>query len=188
MFVFMESERLWYRTIEVVDAPIIGRWINDWTVRKPLLTPTFPLGLELEREYARSGSAMGPGKVRTEMRLLFGVKGKPLDKPVGSTGLTGVNWITADTEWGIHIGEPAHWGKGYGREVLARFLRYAFVGLNLNRVHLRVNAGNAAGIKAYSAAGFKQEALSRQATQARDGIDDQIYMSVLRDEWRKKRK
>lgn len=183
MFVFMESERLWYRTIEIADSETIGRWINDWDVRKHLLTPTFPLGLELEREYARSGSAAPPGP-RTDMRVLFGPKRRPLTKPIGSAGLNGINWITADTEWGIHIGEPAHWGKGYAREVLSRFLRYAFVSLNLNRVHLRVNAANTGGIKAYTAAGFIREGLSRRGTQARDGTDDIIRMAVLRDEWR----
>ncbi|MCC6574273.1 MAG: GNAT family N-acetyltransferase [Planctomycetes bacterium] len=186
MFVFMESERLWYRTIEIADAATLGRWINDERVRRHLFSASFPFGLEVENAYTRHLSSLPP-QPRTEVRLLFGRKGDALEKPIGAAGIKDINWIVARGEWGIQIGEPEHWGKGYGREVAARFLKYAFETLNLNRMQLRVSAGNVGGIKAYEAAGYRRESLLRSETRGRDGGSDTIQMAVLREEWQNKR-
>ena len=98
----------------------------------------------------------------------------------------GLNWVVRRGEWGILIGEPEHWNQGYGREVARRMLEYAFEELNLNRVELRVNAANPAGIKAYEAAGFVREGTLRQAGWVEGRYEDMLVMSVLREEWQGK--
>ncbi|MCC6574274.1 MAG: GNAT family N-acetyltransferase [Planctomycetes bacterium] len=187
MIEFMESKRLWYRAPEIADAEIIGKYINDERVRGHLSVTQFPLGLEAEREFLRSHSAAAPFVARTDVVFVFGLKKSPPDKVIGSTGLHQINWLVRSAEWGIVIGDPKQWNKGLGREIAARMLEYAFVGLNLNRVHLRVDADNVGGIKCYEAAGFQLEGRQRQNAIGPSGITDMLLMAVLREDWGKTR-
>ena len=184
MFKYMESKRLWYRPVEIADAEAMGKYINDERVRGHLSVAQFPLGLEAEKEWCRHHSAQPPFVARSDANFAIGLKSKPLTQLIGSTGLMQINWLVRSAEWGIVIGDPKQWNKGLGREIAARMLEYAFVGLNLNRVHLRVDADNSGGIKCYEAAGFKHEGRQRQGALGPNGITDMLLMAVLREEWK----
>ena len=85
---------------------------------------------------------------------------------------------------GIHIGERDFWGKGYGTDALRVLLHYGFDELNLQRVSLSVLEGNARAMRSYEKCGFRLEGRERQAW-AYDGRRwDEIYMGLLREEWR----
>jgi RimJ/RimL family protein N-acetyltransferase len=182
MTVFFSSERLWFRPVEVADAPRVAGWINDPRVRKHLATRVFPLNLLAEEEWIKRVSALPSPTVSEQVVLLFGLLGA--EAPIGSTGFHGINWVVRRAEWGILIGEAEHWNQGYGREVARRMLRYAFEEMNLNRVELRVNTANLAGVKAYEAAGFVREGTLRQASWVDGRHEDILVMSVLRQEWK----
>jgi RimJ/RimL family protein N-acetyltransferase len=182
--VFFHSERLWFRPPCEADAERLARWINHPPVRRFLASRVFPIGLEAEREWIRgvSPSVMLGTPAATKIALLFGPQGE--EQPIGSTGLFGIDWVVRRAEWGILIGETDRWNQGFGREVARRMLRYAFEELNLNRVELRVNTGNAGGVKAYEQAGFVREGLMRQTGFIDGEYQDSFVMSVLRSEWR----
>ncbi len=183
MTVFFSSQRLWFRAPEVADVPRVTTWINDPRVRKHLATRVFPFAQHAEEEWLKRANADPTQAVGDRVVLLFGPHGA--DAPIGSTGFHGLNWIARRAEWGILIGDPEHWNQGHGREVARRMLQYAFEELNLNRVELRVNAANPAGIKAYEAAGFVREGTLRQAAWVDGRHEDILMMSVLRQEWTK---
>ncbi|MEW5853445.1 MAG: GNAT family protein [Myxococcota bacterium] len=179
---FMESEHLWFRAPEQDDAPTLARWINDPNLRV-YLDPrrNFPMSLETEREWLRAVTRAG--NPPTDVVMLFGRKGETT--PLGSTGLHGINWLVREAEWGILIADSREWGKGYGREVARRTVRYAFEELNLNRVMLKVHTHNTRGIRCYEAAGAVREGVLRQASILEGKYVDQLVMSWLRDEWKK---
>jgi RimJ/RimL family protein N-acetyltransferase len=181
MAIFFSSPRLWFRSPEQADVPRITRWINDPAVRKHLATRVFPLSQHAEEEWVRRVTSNPTQAAADAVVLLFGPLGT--ETPIGSTGFHSLNWIVRRAEWGILIGETEHWNQGYGREVARRMLQYAFQELNLNRVELRVNSANAAGIKAYEAAGFRREGVLRQAAWVDGRHEDILIMSVLRQEW-----
>lgn len=177
---FMESQRLWFRAVELTDVPVLAGWINDERVRKHLDHRVFPMSLNGEEEWVRRVTALPPG-APSEVVFVFGPKGG--DTPIGTCGLMGIHWISREAELGIMIGEPATWDLGYGREATKRIVDYAFIDLNLNRVKLRVNDANARGRRAYEAIGFVHEGTLREATWC-DGKHEDIHvMSVLRREW-----
>jgi RimJ/RimL family protein N-acetyltransferase len=183
--VFMESERLYYRAPELSDTEIFTRWINDPRIRTYLDTRVFPLSQLAEDAWIRRFGVPPSGGTANDVVVSFGRKGE--DGIIGTSGLHGINWIARHAEWGILIGDPADWNRGYGREVARRMLSYAFASLNLNRVHLRVNTGNAGGIRAYEAAGFVREGSMRQASWVNGHYEDLVMMSVLRDDWMRER-
>jgi RimJ/RimL family protein N-acetyltransferase len=179
--VFMESERLWYRAPEQSDVPALTTWINDAAVRRHLDQRVFPLNQSSEEEWVRRVTGTPDRSARTEITFLFGRKGE--ETPIGSVGFINIAWIPREAEWGILIGSPMEWNKGYGRETARRFLRYGFLELNLNRIRLRVNAANPGGIRAYEAAGFVHEGRLRKASFVDGEYVDLLCMAVLRDEW-----
>jgi len=181
MAVFLESSRLWYRAPEPADVPRITVWINDPRVRRHLATRVFPLSLLAEQKWIERINPDPTQAGSDHVVLLFGPKGG--DVPIGSTGLHGINWIARRAEWGILIGEPEQWNRGFGREVARRMLHYGFAELNLHRIELRVNTANLAGIKAYEAAGFVREGTLRDAAWVDGHHENILVMSVLRQEW-----
>jgi RimJ/RimL family protein N-acetyltransferase len=182
MSIFFESARLWYRPPEESDTSRITVWINDPRIRKHLATRVFPMSEKSEREWIAEANPDSRKAAVERVALLFGPRGST--EAIGCTGFHGINWVIRRAEWGILIGDPAHWNQGYAREAARRMLQYGFEELNLNRVELRVHSSNIAGIKAYEAAGFVREGSLRQATWLDGRYDDVLVMSVLREEWR----
>lgn len=180
--VFLESERLWYRAPERADLPFLTAALQDPPVRRNLLLGRYPFNEEGEAKWFERISAAPAGDNQTDVFMTFGVKGS--DAQLGSTGLHRISMLHRNAEWGLFIGRPQEWGKGYGREVARTMLRYAFHTLNLHRVYLRVNADNERGAKAYRAAGFVDEGRHRQAVFVDGKYVDVLLMGALRDEWR----
>ncbi len=105
------------------------------------------------------------------------------EKLIGFVELGGFDWA-ARTAWvGIGIGEADYWGKGYGTEMMNLVLRYAFQGLNLNRVNLNVFAFNKRAIRSYEKCGFVYEGTQREVIYKEDQRWDVIDMGILREEW-----
>jgi RimJ/RimL family protein N-acetyltransferase len=179
---FFESERLWFRAPELADVPLITAWINDPRVRMNLDVRRFPLNQSTEEEWVRNASGPPDKAPRTDITLLFGAR--PDERPMGSAGLHAINWLVREAEFGILIGSPEDWNKGYGREVARRMVRYGFEELNLERIKLRVNASNMAGLKAYEAAGFVTEGRLRKAAFINGAYEDMVCMAILREEWK----
>ena len=63
-------------------------------------------------------------------------------------------------------------------------LRIGFETLNLNRIFLRVDEANKAGIRAYEKSGFIHEGRFRQGVYQNGEYRDLLPMSVLRSEWK----
>ncbi len=74
-------------------------------------------------------------------------------------------------------------GRGIGRRVVKAVLDYAFHGLGLHRVGLRVLAMNVRAIRCYAACGFRHEGVERQSARIGDEWHDDIMMGVLADEY-----
>ena len=180
--VYQESERLWFRAPDKSDAAFFAQALQDPRVRRNLLVGRYPFNLASEEAWIERHSGPPAMDNQTDVVMAFGIKGE--DRALGASGLHRISAIHRNAEWGITIGRPEEWGKGYGREVAGAMLKYAFESLNLHRVYLRVNADNERGIRAYKAAGFVEEGVSRQHMYVEGKYLDMLQMAVLRTEWR----
>lgn len=104
------------------------------------------------------------------------------DQCIGQCALFNFDSVARTAELGITIGDPAYWGKGYGREAIQLLLTYGFRHHNLNKVHLRVHARNERAVRAYAACGFVEEGRMRQQVWSDGAYDDLICMGVLHNE------
>jgi RimJ/RimL family protein N-acetyltransferase len=178
---FLESERLWFRAPGQSDVAFFTQALQDPRIRRNLKIGRYPFSEEAEAKWMQRHAEMPAPDNATDVVMTFGLKGS--DAPLGNSGLHRISSLHRHAEWGIFIGRPEEWGKGYGREIARTMLRYAFGTLNLNRVYLRVNADNERGIKAYTAAGFKEEGLLRSHMYVEGTYVDMVMMGVLREEW-----
>jgi RimJ/RimL family protein N-acetyltransferase len=104
-------------------------------------------------------------------------------RPIGSTYLADIDQRNGTAEFGIVIGAADARGRGYGTQATRLTLDYAFTALGLRNVLLQVYAFNAAGVRAYTKAGFHQIG-RRHACKRRGELRwDVIYMEALAREF-----
>lgn len=104
---------------------------------------------------------------------------------IGVTRLIDIDRTHGRAEIAIIIGDKTAWSRGYGTDVIQRFLRYAFEEMKLRKVVLVTDADNARGIRCYEKCGFVHEGTLREH-RLRWGVPiDMVVTSVLRGEWAK---
>ena len=156
--------------------PLYQRWINDFGTMRTLGLAPHPMTGEKEQEwYDRQSKA--------EDDVPFTIYERQTLRPIGNTGLHGVDHRNRKATFGIMIGEPACRGKGYGTETARLMLDYAFTALGLHSVMLTVFEFNAAGIRAYSKAGFKEIGRRRECRLMGGRLWDELYMDCLSSEF-----
>ena len=156
--------------------PIYQRWINDLGTMRTLGLPPLPMTSEKEQEWYDRQS-------KTDNDAPFTIYERETLRPIGNTGVHGVDHRNRTATFGIMIGEPECRGKGYGTETTRLMLDYAFIALGLHNVMLTVFEFNAAGIAAYKKAGFKEIGRRRRCRMMGGKLWDEIYMDCLSSEF-----
>jgi RimJ/RimL family protein N-acetyltransferase len=172
---FLIGRQVYLRPIEMEDIPRMCEWINHPDVTRTLRMWR-PMSAINEREFIEHVS-----RSPNDVGLLIVVRAT--DRPIGTCGLMRIDWVTRQAGFGIGIGEPREWGKGYGSEATRLMTGYAFESLNLNRVWLEVYAGHDTARRAYEKAGFRLEGTQRQAAFKEGRYLDVHLMGVLRADW-----
>jgi diamine N-acetyltransferase len=156
--------------------PVYGRWINDFGTIRMLGLPPAPVTAEKERDWYEHRS-------KAENDLMFTIYERETLRPIGNTGLHGLDHRNRSASFGIFIGEPECRGKGYGTETTSLMLDYAFTALGLHNVMLTVFEFNAAGIRAYEKVGFKPIGRRRECRVMGGEVYDEVYMDCLASEF-----
>ena len=174
--IYYEGDCIYFRPIEVEDAAVLRRWVNDPRVWSTLgFRP--PMNEHCERQWIQERRRDDRGD------YIFGIVARDGDQLVGSAGLHAVSPVDRKATFGIMIGEVAAQNRGYGSEAVRLTLRFAFEELNLNRVELSVADFNARAIHVYESAGFELEGRFRQAFYRHGAFHDDLRYAVLRDRW-----
>lgn len=152
------------------------RWINDLDTTRTLDLPPRPMTMEKELDWYDRQS-------KTEDDVPFTIYERETLRPIGNTGLHGVDHRNRSATFGILIGEPECRGKGYGTEATRLMLDYAFTALGLHNVMLTVFEFNPAGIRAYEKAGFKAIGRRRKCRMMGGKLWDEVHMDCLSSEF-----
>jgi len=156
--------------------PTYQRWINDLRTVRTLGIPPRPMTVEQETAwYDRMATA--------ESETPFTIYERGTWRPVGNTGLHGLDFRNGTATFGILIGEADARGKGYGTETARLMLDFAFTALGLHNVMLTVYEFNVAARRAYAKAGFKEIGRRRQARWMGGRRWDEVYMDCLASEF-----
>ncbi|MGC4000524.1 MAG: GNAT family protein [Anaeromyxobacter sp.] len=172
---FLVGEKVSLRPLDATDAPRLVTLLNDPAVRRNLRLDR-PVSLAAEHEFIAA-------LARATDQVVLGVAARDDGRLLGVTGLHQLGDAARQAEFGIFLGGPQEWGKGFGQEATRLIVDYGFGTLNLNRIWLHVNAGNQRGVRAYQKVGFKTEGVLRQASFRDGAYQDVVAMAILREEW-----
>jgi RimJ/RimL family protein N-acetyltransferase len=175
----IEGERVALGPYHAGILPLYARWTNDFATARnldPLPRPMTTEALE----------ALLAEILKDERQIWFIIYERDSStgsghapRPIGFCGLTDVDHHHRTAEYAITIGEPDARGKGYGSEATRLTLDYAFTALGLHNVILRVFAYNAAGIRAYQKAGFREIGRRTHSRLMGGRFWDTVYMQAL---------
>jgi RimJ/RimL family protein N-acetyltransferase len=157
-------------------VPLYQLWMNNLGTMRTLDLPPYPMTMEKEQDWYDRVS-------RAESDVSFTIYESETLRPIGNTGLHEVDYRNRTASFGIIIGEPECRGKGYGTETTRLMLDYAFTALGLHNVMLIVFEFNAAGIKAYQKAGFKEFGRRRECRLVGGKLWDEVQMDCLSTEF-----
>lgn len=102
---------------------------------------------------------------------------------VGYVLLKDLDHKNRQVEIGIHL-DPAHHGKGYGKDAFQTLARYCFAELNMHRVYLQVFGFNERAAGLYRKLGFVEEGRLRECFFTQGAYQDIIVMSLLEGEFK----
>jgi diamine N-acetyltransferase len=169
----IRGERVVLRAVERDDLPRYVQWLNDPAVLEYFGSMVPLSSTDEERWYEEM---LQDPSVRN-----FAVEFE--GRHVGGAGFLRIDMRNASAEAGLFIGLPELWDQGLGYDVLHTLLRFGFQQMNLNRIYLRVFAGNERAVHLYEKLGFQHEGRWRQAGFRHGRYHDLLWMSVLRGEW-----
>jgi diamine N-acetyltransferase len=154
------------------------RWINDFSMLRTLGLVPIPTTAEQEAgAYDQHVQAVG------ERDIVFTIYERASGRAIGRAGLHEVDYRNSSATYSIFIGEADCRGKGYGTETTRLILDDAFTTLGLHNVMLTVVAFNAAGLRAYEKAGFREIGRRRQCRLVAGFLWDDVYMDCLASEF-----
>jgi len=172
---FRSGQQIVLRPLEVEDAPLLQRWLNDPEIHQYLYRFRPVTAVEerqwLEKIHERSEE------------VVFGIALREGERLIGSCGLHRVSLPNRSAELGILIGDRKEQGKGLGAEAIRLLLDYGFGSLGLHRVWLLVYANNERGIRCYEKAGFRREGVRREARWWAGRWWDILEYGILEHEW-----
>lgn len=157
-------------------VPTYTRWINDFGTTRTLAG--IPLVQTLEQEQGWYDS-----QISARDAVTFTIYERSSWQPIGTAGLQGIDYRNGTAEFGILIGEAACRGRGYGAEATSLVLDFAFTGLGLSNVMLKVYAFNEAGQRAYTRAGFREFGRRRESLFMGGRFWDVVYMECVAAEF-----
>jgi len=107
-------------------------------------------------------------------------------KAIGGIGIVLQNDVERiSAEIGYWIGEN-YWSKGIMTEAAKQMVTYAFTNFPLQKIYAPIFDFNIASQKVLEKAGFKQEAILKQAAIKNNKVIDLHYYSLTKTQWRSK--
>ncbi|MBU1248325.1 MAG: GNAT family N-acetyltransferase [Proteobacteria bacterium] len=175
--VFLQGRNLTLRPMESSDYTDESlRWLNDPAVNVYSQRRPFPYTRESMPLYQKNLEAAGNGYQLAIVETGTGVH-------VGNIALVNIQSIHRCAEIAILVGGTGAQGRGIGREAIYLVTRHAFAFHNLHKVF--AGTFNPAFVACVEGLGWKKEGVFRERIWSDGSYHDQIWLGVLREEFRR---
>jgi RimJ/RimL family protein N-acetyltransferase len=168
------GEHVILRAFERDDADRCYRWMNDPNIVRTLKT-RYPIAFQNEVEWLER--AMNP----TANDRHFAIERKDDRTHVGNASIHDIDWVSRTGWFGLFLGEPAAWNRGFGSDAIQTLARFAFDEMNLVKLRINVFDYNERARHILLGQGFVQEG-KLQRDFYRDGeYHDIVILSKFRE-------
>ncbi|MBV9493397.1 MAG: GNAT family N-acetyltransferase [Acidobacteria bacterium] len=144
------GEHVILRALEREDLERCYRWMNDPNIVRTLKS-RYPIAFQNELEWLEG--AMHPGPAERH----FAIERKDDRSHVGNASIHDIDWVSRTGWFGLFIGEPSAWNRGFGGDAIGTLVRFAFDEMNLRKLRINVFEYNERAQHVLLAHGFVEE-------------------------------
>ena len=175
---FLETKKISLSTSDEINFKKYKSWINNRTTIGFLETGHFPRSESELKNYIEEIN-------QSDHSVIFAVIEKETGKYIGNAKVGPIDWINRRAEFGRMIGEESARGKGYGKEITALLMKYAFKILNLNKLTAGAISNNYASIKSNKKSGLNIEGEFKEHVYNNGHYMDVVKMAITRKQYLK---
>jgi RimJ/RimL family protein N-acetyltransferase len=169
------GEHVILRAFESDDAERCYRWMNDPNIVRTLKT-RYPIAFQNEAEWLER--AMHPAANERH----FAIERRDDRTHVGNASIHDVDWVSRTGWFGLFIGEPSAWNRGFGGDAIATLVRFAFDEMNLVKLRINVFDYNERAKHILAGQGFVQEGKLLREFYREGAYHDIVILSKFRSE------
>ena len=168
------GEHVILRAFEREDAERCYRWMNDPNIVRTLKS-RYPIAFQNEIEWL--DRAMHPGSDERH----FAVERKDDRSHVGNASIHDIDWVSRTGWFGLFIGEPSAWNRGYGSDAVHTLVRFAFEEMNLVKLRIHVFDYNERAKHVLMHHGFVEEGKLVRDFYREGSYHDIVILSIFRE-------
>ena len=166
------GERIILREIEEDDLNSIVKWRNDPAILRWLFSYS-PLNKTKQRR--------GYEKYLdddTQQTFIIEVKEEKI--PIGTVGLTSIDYKDQRAELGILIGDESWQNKGIGKEALDLLIMFVVDEMNIRKIKAIVFEENIPAIRLYKSCGFVEEGVLKKEVYKNGEFKSVMVMALFK--------
>jgi RimJ/RimL family protein N-acetyltransferase len=168
------GEHVILRAFEREDAERCYRWMNDPNIVRTLKA-RYPIAFQNEIEWL--DRAQHPDSAERH----FAIERKEDRAHIGNASIHDIDWVSHTGWFGLFIGEPSAWNKGFGTDAIRTLVRFAFDEMNMHKLRINVFDYNERAKHILQNAGFVQEGKLARDFYREGTYHDLVILSIFRD-------
>ena len=168
------GEHVILRAFERDDAERCYRWMNDPNIVRTLKS-RYPIAFSNEVEWL--DRAMAPAATERH----FAIERKDDRAHIGNASIHEIDWVSRNAWFGLFIGEPTAWNRGFGSDAIQTLVRFAFDDMNLIKLRINVFDYNERARHVLQSRGFVQEGKLVRDFYREGTWHDIVILSIFRD-------
>lgn len=168
------GEHVILRAFERDDAERCYRWMNDPNIVRTLKA-RYPIAFSNELEWLERAMCPAAGERH------FAIERKDDRTHIGNASIHDADWVSRTAAFGLFIGEPAAWNRGFGSDAIRALVRFAFEEMNLRKLRINVFDYNDRAKHVLQAQGFVQEGRLRREFYREGVYHDIVILSTFRE-------
>jgi RimJ/RimL family protein N-acetyltransferase len=168
------GEHVILRAFERDDAERCYRWMNDPTIVRTLKS-RYPIAFQNEMEWLDRAMHASVNERH------FAIERRDDRAHIGNASIHDIDWVSRVASFGLFIGEPSAWNRGFGSDAIGTLVRFAFEEMNLQKLHINVFDYNERAKHVLEAHGFVQEGRLAREFFREGTYHDIVILSIFRD-------
>jgi RimJ/RimL family protein N-acetyltransferase len=168
------GEHVILRAFEREDVERCYRWMNDPNIVRTLKS-RYPIAFQSEAEWIERAIHATPYERH------FAVERKDDRAHIGNASIHNIDWVSRTGWFGLFIGEPSAWNRGFGSDAIMTLVRFAFDEMNLQKLRVNVFDYNDRAMHVLLTHGFVQEGRLERDFYREGTYHDIVILSIFRD-------
>jgi len=168
------GEHVILRAFEREDAERCYRWMNDPNIVRTLKS-RYPIAFQSEMEWIEAAMHSSA----TERH--FAIERRDDRSHIGNASIHEIDWVSRAAWFGLFIGEPSAWNRGFGTDAIGTLVRFAFEEMNLRKLRIHVFDYNDKAKHVLTSQGFVEEGKLRRDFYREGVYHDIVTLSVFAD-------